>query len=173
VNEALSPGNRPSFTEPPEKVPDGPVRNAKSSTDELKPCETLPTSASEKVKLAVRLGACMPVKPFKPEALALPTGGKSKPMLVIVEVDPGCVIFDVFVTVKVKVLVCESKSQTIVAVENCPESTPTTVIVSARAVMLALAITNRAAIERTSLLNRDMKKCLLVRAFGTDTAPPF
>lgn len=118
VNEALSPGASPSFTEPPEKLPDGPVMKAKSSTAELKPCDTLPTSPSEKTKLEDRLGACMPVKPFNPEALALPAGGKSNPIPVIVDVDPGCVMFEVFVTVKVKVLVCELKSQTIVAVEN-------------------------------------------------------
>jgi hypothetical protein len=106
VNDALSPGNSPSFTDPPEKVPDAPVRNAKSNTALLNPCDTLPTSASEKTKLADRLGACIPVKPFSPEALALPNGGKSKPIPVIVEVDPGCVMAEVFVIVKVNVLVC-------------------------------------------------------------------
>jgi hypothetical protein len=58
------------------------------------------------------------VKPFNPEALALPNGGKSKPIPVIVEVDPGCVMAEVFVIVKVNVLVCELNSQTTVAVEN-------------------------------------------------------
>src|SRR5688572_28358565 len=112
--EALSPGSKPSFTEPPLKLPELPVRNAKSNTVELKPCGTFPTSASENPKFADMLGACMPVKPFSPEPLALPAGGKSKPMLVIVEVDPGKVIADVFVIVKVKVFVCELNSQTTV-----------------------------------------------------------
>ena len=58
------------------------------------------------------------MKPFKPEALAFPSGGKSKPMPVIVDVDPGVVIAEVFVIVKVSVLVVESNSQTTVAVEN-------------------------------------------------------
>jgi len=98
----------------------------------------------------------MPVKPFKPEALALPPGGKSNPIPVIVEVDPGDVIFEVFVIVKVKVLVCELKSQTIDAVEAWPEPAPTIVIVSARAVIPTLATTRKAS-EQTSLLNRDMK----------------
>ena len=92
----------------------------KSSTVELKPAGTLPRSASEKVKFEDKLGACMPVKPFNPEALALPPGGKSNPIPVIVEVDPGDVMAEVFVTVKLKVLVCELKSQTIVAVEAWP-----------------------------------------------------
>jgi hypothetical protein len=161
VNEALSPGASPSLIEPPEKVPDGPVMKAKSSTFELKPSGTLPTSASEKVKLADRLGACMPVKPFNPEALALPAGGKSNPIPVIVDVDPGEVMFEVFVIVKVKVLVCELKSQTIDAVEDWPDPVPTIVIVSARAVIPTLAITINAAIEKTTLLIRDI-----------ETAPP-
>jgi hypothetical protein len=88
----------------------------KSSTVELKFAGTLPRSASENVKFEERLGACMPVKPFNPEELALPPGGKSKPIPVIVEVDPGCVMAEVFVIVKVKVLVCELNSQTTVAV---------------------------------------------------------
>ena len=154
VNEALSPGSKPSFTEPPLKLPDGPVINAKSNTAELKPCGTFPTSPSEKMKFDDRLGACMPVKPFSPEELALPTGGKSKPMPVIVDVDPGCVMADVFVIVKVKVFVCELNSQTTVAVEAWPESTPEMVMVSARTV--AVANTNSAANEKTNLLNRDM-----------------
>jgi hypothetical protein len=54
------------------------------------------------VKFDDKLGACMPVNPFNPEALALPSGGKSYPIPVMVEV-PG----EVFVIVKVKVLVCE------------------------------------------------------------------
>ena len=51
------------------------------------------------------------------QALALPMGGRSKPMPVIVDVEPGCVMADVFVIVKVNVLVCELNSQTTVAVE--------------------------------------------------------
>ena len=57
------------------------------------------------MKFDDRLGACIPVKPFNPEALAFPSGGKSKPMPVIVDVEPGWVIADVFVIVKVKVFV--------------------------------------------------------------------
>src|SRR5215216_6561847 len=169
VNEALSPGSKPSFTEPPLKFPDGPVRNAKSSTAELKPCDTFPTSPSEKVKFADRLGACMPVKPFSPEALALPSGGKSKPIPVIVDVDPGCVMADVFVIVKVKVFVCELNSQTTVAVENWPESTPVTVTVSARTVA-ALTNTTSAASEKTSLPNRDMRRSSLCCASNLHSA---
>src|SRR5687767_3855463 len=154
VNEALSPGNRPSFTDPPLKLL--PVTNPKSSTALLKPCGTLPRSASENVKFDDRLGACMPVKPFNPEALALPIGGKSKPIPVIVEVEPGWVMAEVFVMVKVNVLVCELNSQTTVAVENWPESTPVTVIVSACTVVLAPTKIRSAAIEKTSLRNRDI-----------------
>ena len=105
VNDALSPGSKPSFTDPPLKLLEGPVVKPKSRTMLLKPAGTAPKSASEKVKLEDRLGACVPVKPFNPEALALPSGGKSKPMPVIVDVDPGWVIADVFVIVKVKVFV--------------------------------------------------------------------
>jgi hypothetical protein len=61
--------------------------------------------------------------------------------------------------VKVKVFVCELNSQTTVAVENWPDSTPVTVIVSARTVA-ALANTNSAANENTNLPNRDMKTSL-------------
>ena len=61
----------------------------------------------------------------------MPRGGKSKPMAVIVEVEPGDVIAEVLVIVKVNVLVCELNSQTTVAVENWPEPTPTTLMVSA------------------------------------------
>ena len=52
-------------------------------------------------------------------------------MLVIVDVDPGCVMADVLVIVKVKVLVCALNSQTTVAVEKSPLSEPVIVIVSA------------------------------------------
>lgn len=129
VNEALSPGSNPRLTEPPEKF--GPVINPKSSTALLNPCGTFPRSPSLNVKSDERLGACAPVKPLRPEALALPVGGKSKPIAVIVEVDPGVVIADVLVIVKVNVLVWELNSHTTVAVENPPESTPVSVIVSA------------------------------------------
>ena len=105
VNDALSPGANPLFTEPLLKFPELPVRNPKSSTALLNPCGTLPRAASENVKVDDRLGACVPVKPFNPEALAFPSGGKSKPIPVIVEVDPGCVIAEVFVIVKVNVFV--------------------------------------------------------------------
>jgi hypothetical protein len=101
----------------------------------------------------------MPVKPFNPDALAFPAGGRSKPIPVIVEVEPGWVIADVFVIVKVKVFVWELNSQTTVAVENWPESTPETVIVSART--LAAAKTNSAASEKTNLPNRDMEFLLV------------
>ena len=57
VNEALSPGNSPSFGEPPAKLPEGPVVKPKSSTTLLKPAGTFPKSASEKLKVEVRLGA--------------------------------------------------------------------------------------------------------------------
>src|SRR4029079_3676064 len=77
VNEALSPGNSTSVTEPPVKLPEGPVVKPKSNTTLLKPAGTFPKSASEKLKVEVRLGACVPVKPFNPEALAFPSGGKS------------------------------------------------------------------------------------------------
>ena len=105
VNDALSPGSKPSFTDPPVKLPEGPVVKPKSSTTLLKPAGTFPKSPSEKLKFEDKLGACMPVKPFNPEALAFPSGGKSKPMPVIVDVEPGWVIADVFVIVKVKVFV--------------------------------------------------------------------
>src|SRR5919106_2868510 len=149
VNEALSPGANPSFTEPPEKFPEFPERNANSSTALLNPCGTLPTSASENVKLEDRLAACIPVKPFNPDALAFPSGGRSKPIPVIVEVDPGVVMAEVFVIVKVRVLVCELNSQTTVAVENWPESTPTMLMVSALTVTALNRI--RAKIENATL----------------------
>jgi hypothetical protein len=162
VNEALSPGANPSFGEPPAKVPAGPVVNPKSSTTLLKPAGTLPKSASEKLKVDDRLGACCPVNPFSPEELALPRGGKSYPMPVIVDVDPGDVMFEVFVTVKVKVLVCELNVQTIVAVEVWPELTPTMLMVSARAVAAKLVKTNNAPTDKTSLPNRDMSFLLVL-----------
>jgi hypothetical protein len=70
------------------------------------------------------------------------------------------VIADVFVIVKVNVFVWELNSQTTVAVENWPESTPVTVIVSARTVALAAASTNSAASEKTNLPYRDMGSSL-------------
>ncbi|HLM24332.1 MAG TPA: hypothetical protein VK274_04705, partial [Pyrinomonadaceae bacterium] len=74
----------------------------------------------------------------------------------IVDVEPGWVIADVFVIVKVNVFVCELNSQTTVAVENWPESTPVTVIVSARTLVLAATKTNSATSEKTTLPDRDM-----------------
>ena len=160
VNEALSPGNSPSFTDPPEKLPEAPVVKPKSSTTLLKPAGTLPKAASEKLNVEETLAACEPVKPFSPEAFAFPVGGKSNPIPVMVEVDPGIVIAEVLVIVKVKVLVCELNSQTTVAVENWPEPAPTMVIVSARTLEEAAAITNNAAVEITNRLNRGMRNLL-------------
>lgn len=156
VNDALSPGNNPSLTEPPAKLPDGPVKNAKSSTTELNPAGTLPTSPSENVNVELKLGACMPVNPFNPEALALPTGGKSKPIPVIVEVDPGCVMADVLVMVNVNVLVAELNAQTTVAVEAFPLFVPVIVIVSACAVAETMAKTLTALNEIKNFRNRDI-----------------
>ena len=48
---------------------------------------------------------------------------------------------------------------------------PTIVIVSARAVIPALAITNSAAIEKTSLLNRDMKPLLVTYSLNVHRPP--
>ena len=152
VNEALSPGAKPSFTDPPLKVPEAPVINPKSKTTFVKLVPgTVPRAASEKVKLDERLGACIPVNPLRPEALALPVGGKSYPMPVIVDVDPGDVMFDVFVIVKVKVLVCELNSQTTVAVEALPVSAPTIVIVSARALLTRNMVMLKAPANMSSL----------------------
>jgi hypothetical protein len=95
----------------------------------------------------------MPVKPFKPELLAFPTGGRSKPILVIVAVEPGCVIADVLVIVNVNVLVCELNSQTTAAVENCPEFTPEIVIVSARETVAATLRIAKEPKEKNSLRN--------------------
>jgi len=103
------------------------------------PCGTVPSAASLNVKLDVMLGAWDPVNPLRPEGLAFPRGGKSKPIAVMVEVDPGCAIAEVLVIVNVNVFVWELNSQTTVAVENWPESTPTTLIVSA----LTVAALNR------------------------------
>jgi hypothetical protein len=75
---------------------------------------------------------------------------------VMVEVEPGWVMAEVFVIVKVNVLVWELNSHTTVAVENWPEPTPVTVMVSARAVALALAITSKPAIENINLPIGDM-----------------
>lgn len=151
VNDALSPGSNPSFTLPPEKLL--PVMNAKSRTTGgglPKPCGTVPKSASENVKFDERLGACEPVKPSRPDEFALPRGGKSKPIAVMVEVDPGVVIADVFVMVKVNVFVCELNSHTTVAVENAPDSTPETLMVSALAV--AALNSSRANNDNTNLV---------------------
>jgi len=142
VKLALSPGSRPSPTEPPLKLPEGPVMNPKSSTTLLNPSGTLPRAPSEKVKFEDKLGACIPVNPFNPEALAFPSGGKSKPIPVIVDVEPGNVIADVLVMVKVNVFVWELNSQTTVAVDRCPEPAPVTVIVFAFAAAAAAIKTN-------------------------------
>ena len=56
-------------------------------------------------------------KTINPEGLAFPNGGKSKPIPVIVEVDPGVVMAEVLVIVKINVFGCELNSQTTVAVE--------------------------------------------------------
>src|SRR5262245_9742673 len=101
VNEALSPGRSPSLGDPPAKLPEGPVVNPKSSTTLLKPAGTLPRFPSEKSNVDERLGACRPVNPLRPEALALPSGGKSKPIPVMVAVDPGDVMADVSAIVNV------------------------------------------------------------------------
>jgi hypothetical protein len=114
VKDALSPGLNPSATLPDPKVL--PVRKPKSRTTDGAP-GTAPRTPSPKVKVELRLGACCPVNPLSPEGLAFPIGGKSKPNAVIVDVEPGSVIADVFVAVKVKVFVCELNSATTVAVE--------------------------------------------------------
>ena len=151
VNEALSPGSNPSLVEPPAKFPEGPVINPKSRTTLVKLVPgTVPSAASENVKLDERLGACIPVNPLRPELLALPLGGKSKPMPVIVDVDPGEVMADVFVIVNVNVLVCELKLHTTVAVEACPVSAPTIVIVSARAELTRHAVTIKVLAKMSS-----------------------
>jgi hypothetical protein len=84
-------------------------------------------------------------------------------MPVIVEVEPGDVMADVFVMVKVNVLVCELNSHTTVAVDAWPEFTPTIEMVSARTVVLTPARMRTVASARTCLLNRDIKPLLLVR----------
>src|SRR6185369_12363224 len=78
-------------------------------------------------------------------------------MPVIVEVDPGCVIADVFVIVNVSVFVCELNSQTTVAVEKPCKSVPTILIVSAFAVAATPARTRSIASDMIDLPNRDMK----------------
>src|ERR1051326_8476619 len=91
-------------------------------------------------------------------------------MPVIVEVEPGCVIADVFVIVKVNVFVWELNSQTTTAVEAWPELTPEMVIVSARTLVLATANTNSAANEKTNLPKWDIDS-LLVSAITP--GPPY
>ena len=68
----------------------------------------------------------------------------------IVDVEPGCVMFDVFVMVNVNVLVWELNSQTTVAVEACPVETPTIWMVSALTELVAALIMST-AIDRNSL----------------------
>jgi hypothetical protein len=150
VNDALSPGSNPSLTDPPLKLPEGPVVKPKSSTTELNPEGTFPRFASEKTKVDARLGACEPVKPFKPALLAFPVGGRSKPMPVMVAVEPGC---EVLVTVNVNVLVCELNVHTTIAVENWPDPTPAIVIVSARETVAATIRTAKDPKEKSSLRN--------------------
>lgn len=156
VNEALSPGNSPSFGEPPLKLPEGPVVKPKSSTTLLNPAGTLPKAPSEKLKVEVRVGACEPVKPFSPDELALPSGGKSYPIPVIVDVEPGDVIAEVFVMVKVSVFVWELNVHSTDAVEAWPEFTPEIVMVSAFTVALTPAINNTTANVKILLPNRDI-----------------
>jgi hypothetical protein len=132
VKLALSPGRRPSLTSPPAKVPLTPVTKPKSRT--LANPGTAPRSASENEKFEDSEGACMPVNPFSPEALALPSGGRSNPIPVMVDVLPGSVIADVFVIVKVNVFVWLLNSHTVVAVDDWPDDTPTMSMVSARTV---------------------------------------
>ena len=117
---------------------------------------TFPRSPSEKLNVDDRLGACVPVNPLRPEGLALPCGGKSKPMPVMVDVDPGEVMFDVFVIVKVSVLVCELNSQTTVAVDACALLAPTIVIVSARAVLTRHIEILKALAKMNSLRNENI-----------------
>jgi hypothetical protein len=153
MNDALSPGDNPRFGEPPLKLPEGPVVKPKSSTLELNPEGTFPRFASEKSKVDERLGACDPLKPFNPEALAFPTGARSKPTPVMVAVEPGCVIAEVLVSVNMNVLVCELNSQTTKAVENWPDPTPAIVIVSARETVAATVRTAKDPKEKSSLRN--------------------
>jgi hypothetical protein len=93
-------------------------------------------------------------------------------MPVIVAVDPGEVIFEVFVIVNVNVLVCELNSQTIVAVESWPEVTPVTVIVSARVVTAAPQKMMKAASEKINLPNRDMSFLLVLTKCTSPPVPP-
>jgi hypothetical protein len=79
-----------------------------------------------------RLEACDPEKPFNPAdpppLASKSPGTKSNPIPVIVDE-----LGDVFITVNVKVLVCELKVHSTVAVEAVFDSTPTMKTVSARA----------------------------------------
>jgi hypothetical protein len=136
------------------------VVKPKSSTTLLNPAGTFPRSASEKSKVDERLGACVPVNPLSPELLALPSGGKSKPMLVIVEVDPGDVRADVLVIVNVSVLVCELKEQSTVAVETFPLFVPVMIIGSACAVAVNMAKTPTALKDNKNLRTQDILSSL-------------
>src|SRR6185369_1036929 len=78
------------------------------------------------------------------------------PIEVMVEVEPGDVMAEVLVIVKVKVLVCALNSQTTVAVEAWPLSTPTIVIVSACAVTDTRARMLTALNVIKNLRNRDI-----------------
>src|SRR5262245_59777484 len=74
----------------------------------------------------------------------------------MVEVDPGCVMAEVLVTVKVKVLVCALNSQTTVAVEKLPLCTPSLNTVSACALTEKHAMRATAPSVRKNLRNRAM-----------------
>jgi len=65
-------------------------------------------------------------------------------------VEPGLVIAEVLVMVKVNVFVWELNSQTTVAVDACPELTPTIWIVSAFVAVAPDIKTNRDANVRSS-----------------------
>src|SRR5688500_6629660 len=70
---------------------------------------------------------------------------------------------EVLVIVNVKVLVWELNSQTTVAVEKLPLSTPTTVMVSAFAVALTQASTPKTHSVRKSLRYRDIHSSLFLK----------
>lgn len=74
----------------------------------------------------------------------------------MVEVEPGDVMFDVFVIVNVKVLVAALNSQVTEAVEAFPLPTPTTVMVSACAVAETTARMPTALNEKNNFRNRDI-----------------
>src|ERR1043165_6199092 len=77
-------------------------------------------------------------------------------MPVMVDVEPGWVMPEVLVIVKVNVLVCELKLETTVAVDVRPELSPVTVMVSAQTTGPVPAMMDRAATERIDLPYRRM-----------------